>query len=65
MGALLGFIIWIIIKWYLGIRIQAQQREFEKQKAIEKERTPIATDMHDDLGAGLFLYSFYLLKSEA
>lgn len=53
MGALLGFIIWIIIKWYLGIRIQAQQREFEKQKAIEKERTRIATDMHDDLGAGL------------
>jgi signal transduction histidine kinase len=53
MGALLGFLIWIIIKWYLGIRIHAQQREFEKQQAIEKERTRIATDMHDDLGAGL------------
>jgi signal transduction histidine kinase len=25
----------------------------EKQQAIEKERTRIATDMHDDLGAGL------------
>jgi len=27
--------------------------EFEKQKAVEHERTRIATDMHDDLGAGL------------
>ncbi len=53
MAALLGFLIWLAIKWYLTTRIRAQQREFEKQQAVEKERTRIATDMHDDLGAGL------------
>jgi signal transduction histidine kinase len=30
----------------------------EKQKAIEQERTRIATDMHDDLGAGLSRIKF-------
>ena len=30
----------------------------EKQQAIEKERTRIATDMHDDLGAGLSRIKF-------
>jgi signal transduction histidine kinase len=25
----------------------------EKKRAIDKERTRIATDMHDDMGAGL------------
>ena len=47
------FLVWQGIKWYLGTRIRKQQRAFEKQQAIEKERTRIATDMHDDLGAGL------------
>ncbi|HVM88856.1 MAG TPA: two-component regulator propeller domain-containing protein [Puia sp.] len=46
-------VIWLLIKWYLSIKIQKHRREFEKQQAIEKERTRIATDMHDDLGAGL------------
>ena len=32
--------------------------EFEKLQAIEKERTRIATDMHDDLGAGLSRIKF-------
>jgi signal transduction histidine kinase len=31
---------------------------FEKLQAIEKERTRIATDMHDDLGAGLSRIKF-------
>ncbi|HCL83750.1 MAG TPA: hypothetical protein DIC22_07240 [Chitinophagaceae bacterium] len=53
LAALLGFIIWLLVKWYLNIKIRKQQRAFEKQQAIEKERTRIATDMHDDLGAGL------------
>ncbi len=35
------------------MRIRKHQVEFEKLQAIEKERTRIATDMHDDLGAGL------------
>jgi signal transduction histidine kinase len=48
-AALLGFLIWLLVKWWLNIRIRQQQVEFEKLQAIEKERTRIATDMHDDL----------------
>jgi len=53
-----GFITWLGIKWYLNMRIGKQQVEFEKKQAIEKERTRIATDMHDDLGAGLSRIKF-------
>ncbi|MGK2861356.1 MAG: two-component regulator propeller domain-containing protein [Chitinophagaceae bacterium] len=49
---------WLIIKWYLQRRIRMHRLEFEKQQAIEKERTRIATDMHDDLGAGLSRINF-------
>ncbi len=49
---------WLIIKWYLQRRIRQHRLEFEKQQAIEKERTRIATDMHDDLGAGLSRINF-------
>jgi signal transduction histidine kinase len=58
MIAILGLLIWLVIKWYLNIRIRKQQVEFEKLQAIEKERTRIATDMHDDLGAGLSRIKF-------
>jgi signal transduction histidine kinase len=44
---------WLLSKWYLQYKIRKQKLEFEKLQAIEKERTRIATDMHDDLGAGL------------
>jgi len=44
---------WLFLKWYSNEKIKKQKRELEKIKAIEKERTRIATDMHDDLGAGL------------
>jgi signal transduction histidine kinase len=49
---------WLVTKWYLNLRIRKQKQEFEKQQAIEKERTRIATDMHDDLGAGLSRIKF-------
>jgi len=55
---LLGVLIRMIIKWWLNTRILRQQMEFEKLRAIEKERTRIATDMHDDLGAGLSRIKF-------
>jgi signal transduction histidine kinase/ligand-binding sensor domain-containing protein len=44
---------WLLSRWYFRYRIRKQKMEFEKQQLIEKERTRIATDMHDDLGAGL------------
>jgi signal transduction histidine kinase/ligand-binding sensor domain-containing protein len=53
MAVIFAILIWALIKAYLNIKIRNQQRAFEKQQAIEKERTRIATDMHDDLGAGL------------
>jgi signal transduction histidine kinase len=49
---------WLFLKRYSNEKIKKQARELEKLKAIEKERTRIATDMHDDLGAGLSRIKF-------
>jgi signal transduction histidine kinase len=38
---------------YYRNKLQKQLISLEKKQAIEKERTRIATDMHDDMGAGL------------
>jgi signal transduction histidine kinase/streptogramin lyase len=46
------------IRSYTRRRLEAQRVLLERQKAIEKERTRIATDMHDDLGAGLSRIKF-------
>jgi signal transduction histidine kinase/ligand-binding sensor domain-containing protein len=35
------------------IQLEKQRVLLEKQQAVEKERTRIATDIHDDLGSGL------------
>ena len=43
---------------YYRIKLRRQKIVLEKQQAIEKERTRIATDMHDDLGAGLSRIKF-------
>ncbi|MDE3211920.1 MAG: histidine kinase, partial [Bacteroidota bacterium] len=40
------------------VRLERQRMVMEKQQAVEKERTRIATDMHDDLGAGLSRIKF-------
>ncbi|HLG39811.1 MAG TPA: histidine kinase, partial [Chitinophagaceae bacterium] len=56
--AVILFTGWLLIKWYSNERDKRQKREFEKLKVIEKERTRIATDMHDDLGAGLSRIKF-------
>jgi signal transduction histidine kinase/ligand-binding sensor domain-containing protein len=44
---------WLFIKWYLSTKIRKQKIIFEKQQAIDQERTRIAMEMHDDLGSGL------------
>jgi signal transduction histidine kinase len=49
---------WLFFKWYSNERDKRQKRALEKVKDIEKERTRIATDMHDDLGAGLSRIKF-------
>ena len=54
----LGLMGWLLAKSYFKRRMIKQKLEFEKQQAIERERTRIATDMHDDLGAGLSRIKF-------
>ncbi len=46
------------VRYYYRRKLTMQRRLLEKQQAIEKERTRIATDMHDDLGAGLSRIKF-------
>lgn len=58
LGLLAAIGVWQLIKWYLASRIRKQRAEFERRQAIEKERTRIATDMHDELGAGLSRIKF-------
>jgi len=55
---LIAAVIGILIRSYYQRKLQKQKMEFEKQQAVEHERTRIATDMHDDLGAGLSTIRF-------
>jgi signal transduction histidine kinase len=48
----------LTIRVYYRRKLEKQKVFLEKQQAIEKERTRIATDMHDDLGAGLSRIKF-------
>jgi signal transduction histidine kinase/ligand-binding sensor domain-containing protein len=52
-----GVIIWLVRSYYRR-KLEKKIQLLEKQQAIEKERTRIATDMHDDLGAGLSRIKF-------
>jgi len=46
-------VITIFFRLYYRNKLHKQLISLEKKRAIEKERTRIATDMHDDMGAGL------------
>jgi len=46
-------VITIFFRLYYHNKLHKQLIGLEKKQAIEKERTRIATDMHDDMGAGL------------
>ncbi len=46
-------LIYFIVRVYYLRLFERRQVQFEKQKALENERTRIATDIHDDLGSGL------------
>ena len=47
-----------VIRFYYNRKLEKQRVILEKQQAVEKERTRIAIDMHDDLGAGLSTIRF-------
>lgn len=46
------------IRFYYHRKLEKQKINLERQQAVEKERTRIATDMHDDLGANLSRIKF-------
>jgi ligand-binding sensor domain-containing protein/signal transduction histidine kinase len=48
----------LVIRSYYKRKLEKQRIMFEKQQAVAFERTRIATDMHDDLGAGLSRIKF-------
>lgn len=56
----IGFVLLcvLIIRNYYKRKLERQKILLERKQAIEKERTRIATDMHDDLGAGLSRIKF-------
>jgi signal transduction histidine kinase/ligand-binding sensor domain-containing protein len=53
----LGFIT-LAIRYYYLKKLEKQRIILEGKQALERERTRIATDMHDDLGAGLTRIKF-------
>ncbi|GAC1422592.1 MAG: hypothetical protein NVSMB67_19590 [Flavisolibacter sp.] len=50
---LIILIIIYVVKLFFLIRFNKKLAEIEKEKAVEKERNRIASDMHDELGSGL------------
>src|SRR6185369_17201371 len=57
-GLLIIGLLIIGFRFYYRRKLEKKMAILEKQQAIEKERTRIATDMHDDLGAGLSRIKF-------
>jgi signal transduction histidine kinase len=57
-GLLIIGLLIIGLRFYYNKRLEKKMAALEKKQAIEKERTRIATDMHDDLGAGLSRIKF-------
>jgi len=51
-SVIMGLLI-VGVRYYYSRKLLIERRHLEKQQAIEQERTRIAADMHDDLGAGL------------
>jgi signal transduction histidine kinase/ligand-binding sensor domain-containing protein len=57
-GLLIIGLLIMSVRFYYRRKLEKQMMVLERQQAIEKERTRIATDMHDDLGAGLSRIKF-------
>jgi signal transduction histidine kinase len=54
----------MLVRSYFRKQLAKQKAILEQQKAIEKERTRIATDMHDDFGASLSRIKFLSEKMQ-
>ncbi len=64
MSALFVILAWLLIRSYYRRKLEKQKTVLEKIQAIEKERTRIATDMHDDFGASLSRIKFISEKMQ-
>ena len=58
MGLLILAVGFLALRFYINRKLALQRTTLERRRAIEKERTRIASDMHDDLGAGLSQIKF-------
>lgn len=52
-AATLLFLFFMIVRYYYLLQISKQKNIAEKQLAVSNERIRIATDIHDDMGAGI------------
>lgn len=52
------------IRYHYQNKLKEERAEYEKLQAVEKERTRIAADMHDDLGSSLSKIRFLSYKIE-
>jgi signal transduction histidine kinase len=57
-------IVILSVRRFFQSRLEKQKAILEKQQAVEKERTRIATDMHDDFGASLSRIKFLSEKMQ-
>ena len=63
--ALVGIVaVILLVRSFYQRQLKKQKNVLEKKQAVEKERTRIATDMHDDFGANLSRIKFLSEKMQ-
>lgn len=45
---------WLIVKYFYNRQLAAKNKQLEQELVVQNERMRISTEMHDDIGAGLF-----------